>query len=1222
MAALENGVQFSEKDRIKGGALVSEGKVQSVLFSGGTYQIEVVDSEEFWTFLQVDDEGKLIDQFCTCDEASSKKTCPHLAAGMMVILKKEKEPLHVRFLSSLWNKLFQIAARRHGYEPSVLKAVDGEFQCISEKGVTLFSFKVKGPLAAEKASEWILNRKPETEETSLKFSNLDPHELDLWHRGTPSHALQYELSFWSDLAKWGMVLEEIGEVPGIEFSSEKLPKMITVRMREFDVEVYIAHANWPDLLPALATYQTTLKIFPFKDVVIEEIIYDADNQTFLLHSKPLQLNNKEDKEVEWEDWIYRPKVGFFPRKSEEFLKKKVIEKEEIPSFLQKYSKIVETYLSNAQLHRKSMPASYHIYFDTDENLHIETYLFSPGDLSKGKSHFFEPWAYLENDGFYKLTNLLFKGLEKVIPNDLMPEFIERNKLWLNKYEEFKIHLMSIESKLTFQVVGDTLKIKSDENFFGKSKETIDFGRWIYIKGQGFFAKSGVSSQKSQLAPVEVERDKVSTFIHEHREDLESIKGFFFSDPGLEKTGLIITLDENRKVKIEPKYDFKPWAKDAHPKIFGDFVYLPTKGFAEIPDTMKIPEKYTHTNVISSDELAYFIKHELSRIKPYILHLDTKLIEPTRLKLSCKNIHSEGRGWRMEFAYTSSYGEVELKTVYEAMMNFAPFIFSDAGMIVLKDKRFHWLMRLTKSSFDSEGGIYLSTLDWIRLSLFEDVRLPETDDPEKKKHIQALSDLQSVHTVDMPNLKGLKSNLRSYQEIGVRWLWFLYTYGLSGFLCDEMGLGKTHQAMALIAAAMNEKKKTERSKFLVVCPTSVIYHWQDLLVNFLPKASVLFYHGSERSPRELQLKRKYDIILTTYGILRSDKEQFAKEQFEVAVFDEMQVAKNMRSQIHRVLKLISAEMKLALTGTPIENHLEELKALFDIVLPNFLPPMQEFKEEFITSPDPDKQKTLARLIKPFILRRRKQDVLADLPDKIEEISYVELSDEQRSLYHKFAVKSKQLLAEEGENFYVHVFALLNHLKQVCNHPALISGNIEEFEKHESGKWDYFVELLEENRASGQKLVVFSQYLGMLDIIELYLQRQNISYATIRGSTKDRKGEVERFQTDPTCEVFVGSLGAAGVGIDLTAASVVIHYDRWWNPAKENQATDRVHRIGQNRGVSVFKLVTKDTIEEYIHTLIEKKKHLISNIVGFDSESEIKTLDRSELVLLLNQISKSI
>lgn len=343
---------------------------------------------------------------------------------------------------------------------------------------------------------------------------------------------------------------------------------------------------------------------------------------------------------------------------------------------------------------------------------------------------------------------------------------------------------------------------------------------------------------------------------------------------------------------------------------------------------------------------------------------------------------------------------------------------------------------------------------------------------------------------------------------------------------------------------------------------------------------------------------------------------------MAIFDEMQVAKNMRSQIHRVLKLISAEMKLALTGTPIENHLEELKALFDIVLPNFLPPMQEFKEEFISSPDPDRQKTLSKLIKPFILRRRKQDVLSDLPDKIEEISYVDLSDEQRSLYHKLAVKSKDLLAQEGENFYVHVFALLNHLKQVCDHPALIHKNIEEFEKHESAKWDYFVELLEENRASGQKLVVFSQYLGMLDIIELYLKRQNIGYAGIRGSTRDRREQVKRFQTDPTCEVFVGSLQAAGVGIDLTAASVVIHYDRWWNPAKENQATDRVHRLGQNRGVSVFKLVTKNTIEEHIHNLIEKKKDLITNIVGYDSETEIKTLDRTELVHLLNQISTSI
>jgi SNF2 family DNA or RNA helicase len=370
----------------------------------------------------------------------------------------------------------------------------------------------------------------------------------------------------------------------------------------------------------------------------------------------------------------------------------------------------------------------------------------------------------------------------------------------------------------------------------------------------------------------------------------------------------------------------------------------------------------------------------------------------------------------------------------------------------------------------------------------------------------------------------------------------------------------------------------------------------------------------------------DIILTTYGILRSDKELFAKMEFEVAIFDEMQVAKNQKSQIHTALKGIDAVMKLALTGTPIENALSELKSLFDIILPGFLPSNQEFKDEYVVpiekGGDEDRQKALSTLIAPFVLRRKKQDVLKDLPDKIEEIAFVDLSEEQRRIYEEIAVNSKSILEEEDKNFYVHVFALLNKLKQVCDHPALFLKDKDNYENHESGKWELFVDLLDETLASNQKLVVFSQYLDMMDIIGSYLTKKGISYAEIRGSTRDRREPVKRFQTDPNCAVFIGSLQAAGVGIDLTAASVVIHYDRWWNPAKENQATDRVHRLGQNRGVSVFKLVTKHTIEEHIHALIERKKELIQNIVGYDDENELKSLNRDELSKLLKKIYEDI
>ncbi len=243
------------------------------------------------------------------------------------------------------------------------------------------------------------------------------------------------------------------------------------------------------------------------------------------------------------------------------------------------------------------------------------------------------------------------------------------------------------------------------------------------------------------------------------------------------------------------------------------------------------------------------------------------------------------------------------------------------------------------------------------------------------------------------------------------------------------------------------------------------------------------------------------------------------------------------------------------------------------------------------------------------------MLTDLPEKIEAISYCDLSNEQKMLYKEVAFKMRDTIYQDLKDNakpvpLVHVFSALSSLKQICDHPALILNDAKHYQNHQSGKWDLFVELLNEARDSGQKVVIFSQYLEMLGIIEAHLKKKGIGFATIKGSTRDRPEQLRRFREDPKCEVFVASLLAAGVGIDLTVASIVIHYDRWWNPAKENQATDRVHRIGQNRGVQVFKLVTKNSIEEHIHKMIERKKGLLEDIIG--QEDQINYLSREELL----------
>jgi SNF2 family DNA or RNA helicase len=321
------------------------------------------------------------------------------------------------------------------------------------------------------------------------------------------------------------------------------------------------------------------------------------------------------------------------------------------------------------------------------------------------------------------------------------------------------------------------------------------------------------------------------------------------------------------------------------------------------------------------------------------------------------------------------------------------------------------------------------------------------------------------------------------------------------------------------------------------------------------------------------------------------------------------------------------VKIGLTGTPIENQLRELKALFDLVMPGYMPLDHDFREFFVRpierGENPKRRELLSRYVRPFVLRRRKVDVLPELPEKTEELYTAELIGEQKSLYRSVASQQampliQQLKDESSPIPYMHIFAVLSSLKQICNHPAAYLKDVENYERYESGKWEAFVELIEEAMESEQKVVVFSQFLAMLDIIEIYLKKSGIGYAQIRGQTKNRGEEVARFAREPACKVFLGSLQAAGLGIDLTPASIVIHYDRWWNAARENQATDRVHRIGQVRGVQVFKLFTKGTIEEKIDRMIAKKAGLLEEVVSFDDHQIVKRLSRQEIIFLLEAL----
>lgn len=435
--------------------------------------------------------------------------------------------------------------------------------------------------------------------------------------------------------------------------------------------------------------------------------------------------------------------------------------------------------------------------------------------------------------------------------------------------------------------------------------------------------------------------------------------------------------------------------------------------------------------------------------------------------------------------------------------------------------------------------------------------------------------------DAPSAAALGLSLYGYQQTGYQWLWLLQQNGFGGLLCDDMGLGKTHQAMALIRALTHADPS---QSVLVVCPTSLLDHWREKLARTIPGVPV---------------------TVTSYGLVRSRIEQYRGKMFDLMVLDEMQTIKNADTATHHALRAIEKRIAIGLTGTPIENHEGELKTLLDFVVPGYLP---KYVQE---------RATLQRLVRPFVLRRTKAQVLTELPPKIVDKRYCDMTPEQRALYQSvLEARAKPLRAQlrAGATVsYVHIFAALNYLKQICNHPASAGGGFGA--DLPSGKWELFIELLETCMTSGLKVVVFSQYLSMLALIEDYLFRQGIGHASIKGATRDRGAAIARFRDEPECRVFTASLRAGGLGIDLTAGSVVIHYDRWWNQAREDQATDRVHRLGQSKGVQVLKLITRGTVEEKIDELITRKGALASDVIRADDPSLVKQFTLEELDELL-------
>ena len=504
---------------------------------------------------------------------------------------------------------------------------------------------------------------------------------------------------------------------------------------------------------------------------------------------------------------------------------------------------------------------------------------------------------------------------------------------------------------------------------------------------------------------------------------------------------------------------------------------------------------------------------------------------------------------------------------------------------------------------------------IRLGKFDAAKLTELDQAigteltwrgsTTMRNLAAkLDDFKGVASVKLA--RGLKAELRDYQKSGVDWLQFLRTYQFNGVLADDMGLGKTVQVLAHLQIE-KEKKRMDRP-CLIVAPTSLMSNWRREVEQFTPNLSILVLQGINRRQQFKHISQ-HDLIITTYPLLVRDQETLLAEKYHYIVLDEAQVIKNHRSKAAQVVRQLNTRHRLCMTGTPMENHLGELWSQFDFLMPGFLDDSATFRKRFRTPienhGDERQHQRLAKRIAPFLLRRRKVDVAKELPAKTEIIRSVTLGREQSALYESIRLsmekKVRDVIAARGlARSHITILDALLKLRQTCCDPRLLSLN-EATSVTSSAKLELLMEILPEMLEEGRRILLFSQFTTMLGLIEEALEERDIGYAKLTGQTRNRDAAIERFRQGDA-NVFLISLKAGGVGLNLTEADTVIHYDPWWNPAAENQATDRAHRIGQTKPVFVYKLITENTLEEKILEMQAKKQTLADASYELNHEGE--------------------
>ena len=613
-------------------------------------------------------------------------------------------------------------------------------------------------------------------------------------------------------------------------------------------------------------------------------------------------------------------------------------------------------------------------------------------------------------------------------------------------------------------------------------------------------------------------------------------------------------------------------------------------------------------IILNEELAKeFVKKELLQLTNKYSIIGTDRLRKYNIKAVKPKI--SGR-----FSYNLDYfeGEVEVEiegekfSIQQLLNNYKKdeyIVLSDGTNALINREYIEKLQRI----FKEEDG------DKIKVSFFDmpivqdmiDEKAFENDFMGNKDFFEGINKL-SIENAEYPKLN---ATLRDYQKYGYKWLKYLTDNSLGACLADDMGLGKTLQAIALLSKVHEEKKK----KSMVIMPKSLIYNWENEIKRFSPKLKVGIYYGINRDFSSL---KKVDIILTTYGTIRNDIENLLEQKFDLLVLDESQNIKNINSQTTKAVLLLNAKKRVALSGTPIENNLLELYSLFRFLNPEMFGSVQEFTNDYIVPiqkySDTSTIEELRKKIYPFLLRRVKKEVLADLPDKIEKLVYVDMNDEHRRFYegrrkYYYSLLEKNT-SSQGNFDKFFVLQAINELRHIVSSPEL------ESKKIISSKKEVLIENVIEAIENNHKVLVFVNYLSSIESICDSLKENKIKYLKMTGQTKDRQNLVDKFQNDSRYKVFVMTLKTGGVGLNLVSADTIFIYDPWWNTTVENQAIDRAYRLGQDKTVFAYKMIMRNTIEEKILKLQEIKNKLLDDLISEDNLST-KNLSKSDIEFIL-------